>query len=232
MTRRMADRRDQIDLLAHPRVGLHQIDQARIEHRGHRITEHRDHVLAPLRPRPVLVLDAPHQVVCLRDRRHPPSVDQHGVPADMVHVQMGAQHGIDRLPRISGGREIVQERPPAVIPGLDATVLLVVAEAGIDDDAPRRCLHHEAVDAHAQPALFIGEVRLQPGDRLDRLACRLRQDEAAAARHLQFDDLGHRHVADPPLHRSLLVPARFAYHVSCEPGRIAPCLCISTTTPR
>ena len=87
-----------------------------------------------------------------------------------------------------------------VVPRRDPPVLLVVAEAGIDHDAPRRRLHHEAVDAHAQPAILVGEMRPQPGDRQHCLARRLGQDEAAAAGHLELDDLGHRHVADPPLH--------------------------------
>ena len=43
--------------------------------------------------------------------------------------------------------------------------------------SPRRRLHHEAVDAHAQPAILVGEMRAQPGDRLDFLARRLRQDK-------------------------------------------------------
>ena len=58
--------------------------------------------------------------------------------------------------------------------------------------------HDEAVNAHAQPAVLVGEMRLQPGDRLDQLGRGLRQQETAAAGHFQFDDLGHGHVADAP----------------------------------
>ena len=121
----------------------------------------------------------------------------------MVHVEVGAQHGVDRLARISRRREVIQKRPVQIVPRRDPPVLLVVAKARIHHDPPRRRLHHEAVDAHAQPAILVGEMRAQPGDRLDFLARRLRQDEAAAAGHLQLDNFGHRHVADPPLHRCL-----------------------------
>ena len=53
----------------------------------------------------------------------------------MIDVQMGAQHGVDRFAREAGVREIGQERAVAVVPMRDAAVLLVVAQAGIDDDA-------------------------------------------------------------------------------------------------
>ena len=99
-----------------------------------------------------------------------------------------------------------------IVPRRDAPVLLVVAQARVHQDAPRRRLHHEAVDAHAQPAIVVGEVRPQPGDRLDGLACRLRQDEAAPAGDLEFHHLGHRHVADPPRIVRFLVPRVPAYH--------------------
>ena len=55
------------------------------------------------------------------------------------------------------------------------------------------------VDAHAQPAVLVGEMRPQPGDRFDRLGRGLRQQEAAAAGDFQFDDLGDGDVADAPL---------------------------------
>ena len=55
----------------------------------------------------------------------------------MVDMQMRAQHRVDRLAREAGGGEIGEKRPLQIVPGRDAAALFVVAEAGVDDDAPR-----------------------------------------------------------------------------------------------
>ena len=128
----------------------------------------------------------------------------------MIDMQMRAQHRVDRLAREARSREIGEKRPLQIVPGRDAAALLVVAEAGIDDDAPLRRLDDQRVNAHLEPPALVGEMRLQPGDRQHRLIGGLRQDEAAAARHLQLDDLGDRHVADPPFHNVFLVRSRRA----------------------
>ena len=80
----------------------------------------------------------------------------------------------------------------------------VVAEAGVDDDAPVRRLDDQSMDAHLQPAALVGEMRPQPGDRQDLVIGRLRQDEAAAAGHFQLDEPGDRDPADSPFHRAPL----------------------------
>jgi hypothetical protein len=119
----------------------------------------------------------------------------------MVDMEVGADHGIDRLARIAGGRQIGEKAGLKLVPGRDAAVLFVVAETGVDDDAPARRFDDERVDAHLEAAALIGEIGLQPRDRQHRFGCRLRQDEAAAAGNFELDDLGDRNLADPPLHR-------------------------------
>ena len=123
----------------------------------------------------------------------------------MIDMQMRAQHRVDRVARETGGGEIGKKRPLEIVPGRDAAALLVVAEAGIDDDAPLRRLDDQRMDAHLEPPALVGEMRLQPADRQHLLIGGLRQDKAAAAGHLQLDDFGDRHVADLPLHRCFLV---------------------------
>ena len=147
---------------------------------------------------PVGVLDPAHQVARVGEGRTPAPVDQHGVPADVVDVQVGAQHGVDRLARVAGGGKIGEERAVQVVPGRNAATLLVVAEAGVDHDAPRGGFDHQGVDAHAQAARFIGEMRAQPADGQDGLARGVGQDEAAAAGGFQLDDAGDEDVADAP----------------------------------
>ena len=149
----------------------------------------------------MLVFRPAHQVASPWERWHPFAIHQTGVPADMIDVQMGAQHGINRFCRKSRRRKIGQKRPVAVVPVRDPALLLVVPKAGIHHDAPIRRFHDEAVDAHAQPPILIGEMRAQPGDRQDLLPRCLRQQEPGSPGHLQFDDLGDRDVADGPFHR-------------------------------
>jgi hypothetical protein len=208
MPRRVADRWHEADLVRHPVVGLDQIGEAGIMHRLYRVGEYRRHVVALVLLPPMRELDPPHQVARLRKGRHPFAFDQHRVPADMVDMQMRAQHRVDRLARIAGGGKVGEERALQIVPGWDTAALLVVAEAGIDDNAALRRLDDERMDAHLQPAAFIGKMRLKPFDRQDLLIGRLRQDEPAAAGDLQLDDLGHRDLADPPFLHCPSPPAR------------------------
>jgi len=56
------------------------------------------------------------------------------------------------------------------------------------------------VDAHLEAAFLVGEVRREPGKFLDLLRRRLRQHEFRPSERFELDDLGHRNVADFPLH--------------------------------
>jgi hypothetical protein len=57
----------------------------------------------------VRVLDAPHQIARIGECRDPPLADQHRVPADVIDMQMRADHGVDRLARITRHRKVGQE---------------------------------------------------------------------------------------------------------------------------
>ena len=46
-----------------------------------------------------LVFHSAKQVTRIGKRRYPLIVDQHGVPTDMIGVQMGAKNGLDALAR-------------------------------------------------------------------------------------------------------------------------------------
>jgi hypothetical protein len=85
---------------------------------------------------PAAATNAPHQVARPRKRRHPAARQEHGVPADMIHVLMRAQHGVDRLPRQSRRCRILQERPVQIVPRRYPPALLVVAQAGVQHDPP------------------------------------------------------------------------------------------------
>ena len=182
-------------------VPLDQIGETAVEDRSYAVGKDRQHVGALGLRAPVLELDAAEQVARSREGRDPLAFDQHGVPADVIDVQVRAQHRVDRLAGKAGRGQVLEEAPLPVVPGRDPPILLVVAEAGIDDDPPSRRLDDERVDAHLEPPFLVGEVRDQPGDGQYGLARRLRQDEPAAARRLELDDLRNGDVADLPFHR-------------------------------
>src|SRR6516165_1295770 len=205
VTRGMARGRDEMDLVADPVIGLDQIDEAGIPDRRHRVRKNGGDVVPLVLARPMRVLDPAHQIARIGKGRNPAAVDQHRVPPDMIDMEMGADHRVDRLARIAGSGEISQKARLQFVPGRDAAVFLVVAKTGVDDEtaAPRLAplgLHDKGVDAHLQPTALVGKVELQPADRQYFFISRLRQDEPAAAGDFELDDLGDRDLADAPFH--------------------------------
>src|ERR1700740_3743793 len=99
----------------------------------------------------------------------------------MIDMEMGADDGIDRLASIAGRREIRQKARLKIVPGRNAPIFFVVTETGVDDDPATRRFDDERVDAHFETPVLVGEIRLKPTDRQDRLRGRLRQDETASA---------------------------------------------------
>jgi hypothetical protein len=92
----------------------------------------------------------------------------------------------------------------SIVPDRQFRPRLVVADAGVDDHAARRRLDDEGVDAHLQSAFLGHEMREKPGRLPQRLGRCHRQDEFQSARHLLLDDLGYRHVTDPPFQHLVL----------------------------
>src|SRR5438105_2124403 len=199
----MAQGRNEIYFVADPMIGLNEIDEPGLPDRRHRVAEHRRHVLALVLAGPVCEFDAAHQVARVWEGRDPPTLDQHRVPADVIDVEVRANDRVDRLAGIACRRQIAEKARLQPVPGRDAPVLLVVAEAGVDDDPPARRFDDQRMNAHLESAPLVGEIGPQPPDRHDRFGRRLRQDEAASPGHLQFDDLRHRYLADPPFHHCL-----------------------------
>jgi hypothetical protein len=64
----------------------------------------------------------------------------------------------DRVNRLG---HVVQERAVQLIPGR-MLALFVVADAGVDHDAPASRLDDEAVNRQQQSILLVSEVRLEP----------------------------------------------------------------------
>src|SRR5215471_8417515 len=82
------------------------------------------------------VLDAAHQVTRIGEGWDPTAAGQHRVPPDVVDMHMRANDRVYGLASIAGRCQISEEIRLELVPGRDAPVLLVVAETGVDDDAP------------------------------------------------------------------------------------------------
>ena len=67
--------------------------------------------------RPMLELDAAHQVTRIGEGRDPASLYQHRVPADVIDMEMGADRRVDRLACIAGRRQISEKGRLQLVPG-------------------------------------------------------------------------------------------------------------------
>ena len=148
---RVPGRRLEPHLVGHRVVVGDEVDEAGVEHRPHRLGEH-----GAVRRRRLAVSQCSYSRRLHRYRafgkvgtQRPFS--QPRVPADVVDVQVGAEHGVDRLGREAGGGEIREEAALALVPGRNRQ-LLVVADAGVHHDAAPLRLHHEGVHAHQRVA--------------------------------------------------------------------------------
>ena len=122
----------------------------------------------------------------------------------MVDVQMGAEHRVDRLRCDAGGAQPVEPaRAGAPVPGRDLRPVLVLADAGIDQDRPPAQAQDEALDREAQHvAGEVDEIRLEPAALVpQRLEVEARQEPAQ--RQLEIivvDDHVDGDVADGKAH--------------------------------
>ena len=199
----VAGRRDQGDFVAQPMVARHQIGLAGIRDRLHGIAEYGLFVGPVAMVAPVLELGLAEHIAGIGKGRHPLAADEFGVPADMIDMQVGAEHRVDAVRGKTRRRQGVEERILAVVPGRHVAAMLVIAQTSVDDDPPRWRLHQQRVDRHFEAAFLIGEMRNQPGQFLDFLVGRQRQDEAGTADRLQLDDLGDFDLAYRPVHPAL-----------------------------
>ena len=92
-----------------------------------------------------------------------------------------------------------QERAVQLVPARKSA-LLVVADAGVHQDAPALRLDDEGVDRHQQAAFVVGKVRLEPVVARHQLARRVFEEELGRrGRGPRLDDLSYPDVADLPL---------------------------------
>ena len=138
----MSRSRNETQFVTNTVAGVDEIHEPRSSNRAYRVIEHGGACGGAVIFRPI-ELDTPDQVACSIKGRHPATTDQFRVPAYVIGVQMGAQHGVDRVGRASGRGKVLKKRTLAAVPRWKSPALLVIANARIDDDASGRCFHQQ-----------------------------------------------------------------------------------------
>src|SRR2546430_17662822 len=100
----------------------------------------------------MLELAAGHDVARIGKSRDPPPVFEARVPADMIPVQVRAHHVVDILDVDSCVCEIGEEGSSQPVELRPRRTLLIIAEAGIDQDRVMSGLENEAVKAEDELA--------------------------------------------------------------------------------
>ena len=96
---------------------------------------------------PMVVFAPGHHVFGVGEGGDPAAVNEARVPADMVPVQMGAHDKIDLFRLDPDPREVVGERGAHAVELRPRRPLLVVADAGIDEDRMAAGAHHKTVES-------------------------------------------------------------------------------------
>ena len=153
-------------------------------------------------PLPMAVFLVDEVVGGVGECRRPPAIHQMGIPADMVDMQMGRDHGVDVV-RLPDAPEIVEKFGVEHVEGRSRTVF-GDADGRVDDEFAIRRLHQKRVDAHVE--LPVSDVvRREPLHRLDLcarqawqqyLAEKFKRSPAFALDHFRDGD-----VADGPSSR-------------------------------
>src|SRR5262245_19558055 len=86
--------------------------------------------------------------------RHPSATDEPRVPADMVSMEMRAQHIVDVLGRKARGGKVGEIGPILSMVALLVWALIVVARAGVDQDGRTSRPYHRAVKRKDHQAAF------------------------------------------------------------------------------
>ncbi len=157
-------------LIGNVEVRADELHQARGDDRIERVLEMPQVVIAAgaLQVLPVIPLLAAEVVARLRESGNPLAVDQLRVPADMIEVQMRAQHAADGFRGKARSGEVLQEARLQVAEDI-VLALPVRPDAGIDHDAPAPGAQHERLEGDEHPAAGGCEPRGEPWESLHQL---------------------------------------------------------------
>jgi len=120
---------------------------------------------------PILELAPAHEIARVGKGRHPPTVAQARVPADMIDVKVGAKHNVHRLwPDARLFQAVEKAAPLAPMELRNERTLLFLADAAVEQDRPSGRVEHEGLDGEDQsPPRRVQVVRVEQGTgRFDR----------------------------------------------------------------
>ncbi len=126
----------------------------------HRIFKHRPIILRLTGP--IVEFIFHKEILSIRKRWHPSTVDESCVPADMVNMQMGANHHIDIFRLISSFFEFFDEVGLQVVKCNCTRPLFVISTTRVDDDRQSFGFNKQRVDRKFHLPFFCDEVRFQP----------------------------------------------------------------------
>ena len=144
----------------------------------------------------VIPLGAAEEILGVLEGRDPFAVGEHRVPADMIGVEMGAENGVDAVFGISRVGDVLEKRAGSIGPDGQGE-FLVVAEAGVDEDALSLRFDNEGMDAADGFPALGDEMGHEPGDILEVFGDGIGQEEIHA-RRFEFKNFRDGDVADFP----------------------------------
>jgi hypothetical protein len=149
------------------RAVVDELDLAGLDHRHDAVLDDgdvlRQRQVAAGRRLPVLELAAREDVLGVREGRHPLAVDQPRVPADVVDVQVRADHQRHVLRLHAGLGQAIEVGQAQLVEALEQRqgARLVVAAAGVDQDRVAIVADHPGVHAgHDLLARLVPEARV------------------------------------------------------------------------
>ncbi len=164
---RMAGRRLDLEMLVELGRAFDHLGQASLDHRQHRVAERtgidRPGLGIVVELQVVVVVGAAEHVLGVLEGRHPFAVLEPGVPADMIDMQVGAHHHVDLVGLDAGCLQPLEILGLHQMPFGPMRARLVVADAGIDQDALAPHGQKPAMDAELQRIRgFLVVVGYQP----------------------------------------------------------------------
>ena len=147
MAGRMARRRQNSRVIAQNKIVGHDVRFFSLNHRQYAVDERR-HFSLRVRVEPIVVLALGEHIAGVGEGRHPSSVFQPRIPADVVDMQVRAHHEVDVCDREARSRERAHIAVVRVhVPLRTIRPRLVVTDATIDQHSMMWRLHDVGLEA-------------------------------------------------------------------------------------
>tara|TARA_Y100001934_G_scaffold282336_1_gene395565 strand:+ start:8310 stop:8720 length:411 start_codon:yes stop_codon:yes gene_type:complete len=113
-------------------------------------------------------------------------------------MQVGTKNRVDALPRIAGCGKVLEEGALQHVPGRIAGTRLIVADAGVDNNAPVLGFDNKGLNTTDQLAVSSGKVGAQLVLFEDLFGRQIPKPEVRRSFRYGFDDACDFYVADLP----------------------------------